>query len=390
MIARPAYRSLGAVLIAGLLLSGCSTEEAAPGHEQAGATAEAHLDSVVVLGREAVRTAGIAIELAVADDGRAGVEERVLEVPGHVELDPRRVAVLSARMNGRLEQLQVVPGEEVAEGEEVGALFGSTYLTAQSDVQQAARREALLAHTADSTGARVLAEAAIRRLRLLGESEPALLALRQGEPPRDLLVLRAPRAGSVIEAPVMQGRSVSDGDPLLTIADLTELDVVAEVPEVSLPQVRVGQRADVTVAAFPDRRFSGTVERLHDMLDPETRTVRAVLHVPNADRILRPGMYATVRLRLDRGTGGGSTGVLVPRSALVSDGSAMIVFVETAEGSYVRREVDWASLAPAGSMRAEQTLVLVRRGVAPGERVVVRGAFILKSEMGKSERGEHE
>lgn len=196
---------------------------------------------------------------------------------------------------------------------------------------------------------------------------------------------------------MLPGRSIAVGDPILTIADLAEVDVVAEVPEISLSAVRVGQSATVSVAAFPGRDFRGTVERLHDVLDPQTRTVQAVLHVPNSSRILRPGMYATVRLRAALGAGNGAggprteaTGVLIPRSALVVDGNETIVFVETAEWSYVRRVVRPVALAPAGSMRVDATRVLVREGVRAGERVVVRGAFTLKSELGKSALEEHE
>lgn len=349
-----------------------------------------HVDSVVVLTVEAVTSAGIASVVARLDDGIAASDERTLEVPGHVELDPRRVEVVSARSTGRLERVLVVRGDQVREGAEMGAMFSAEYLTAQSDLQQATRRAVLLASSADSAGARALSDAAVRRLRLLGEGEDAIEALQQGGTPRDLLVLRAPRAGSVLEAPVLSGRSVATGDAIFTIADLTEIDVVAEVPEVSLPFVRVGQRATLMVAAFPERRFTGTVERLHDVLDPETRTIEAVLHVPNAGRILRPGMYVTVRLRVDRGAADVRGGVLVPRSAIVVDGEATVVFVETGERTYVRRLVRVESLAPAGSLRVDATMVLVREGVRAGERVVVRGAFTLKSELGKSALEEHE
>ncbi|MCL4214083.1 MAG: efflux RND transporter periplasmic adaptor subunit [Gemmatimonadales bacterium] len=383
------------VVALALVVGACSPEGGAGAGDAAETTM--HEDSVVVLTAEAATSAGITSIVVAADDPRDAMDERVLEVPGHVELDPRRVEVLSARVSGRLEDLDVVQGDQVAAGETVGSVFSTAYLTAQTDLQQAARRASLLAPSADSAGARALADAAARRLRLIGESEPAIEALRGGGMPLDLLALRAPRAGSVLESHVLPGRSIALGDPILTIADLTEVDVVAEVPEVSLPSVRVGQSATVAVAAFPGREFRGTVERLHDVLDPQTRTVQAVLHVPNSTRILRPGMYATVRLsvapdvrRAAGGTRAEDPGVLIPRSALVVDGDETIIFVETAERSYVRRVVRPESLAPAGSMRVDATRVLVRAGVRVGERVVVRGAFTLKSELGKSALEEHE
>jgi hypothetical protein len=99
-----------------------------------------------------------------------------------------------------------------------------------------------------------------------------------------------------MEAHLLTGAAVEPGAPVFTVADLSVIDVVAEVPERSLPLVRTGQRASVRIAAFPAMRFEGEVERLRDALNPETRTVRAVIHVPNSSRRLRPGMFATVQL----------------------------------------------------------------------------------------------
>lgn len=92
-----------------------------------------------------------------------------------------------------------------------------------------------------------------------------------------------------MESHILPGAAVEAGAPIFTVADLSVIDVIAEVPERNLPQVRTGQRATVSIAAFPDMRFEGRVERLRDALNPETRTLRAVIHVPNGSRRLRPG-----------------------------------------------------------------------------------------------------
>ena len=375
-----------------LAFASCGGGADEPGEAPVVTEAAAPADSQVTLTAEAIANAGIAAEsVRSAGVGRAATA-RVLEVPGHVELDPRRVAVVSARVDGRLEQLLAVEGDRVDSGDDVASVFSAAFITAQSDLQLATRRAALLGATADAAGSRALAEAAAQRLRLMGASEAAIADLRAGGAPSALLPLRAPLSGSVLESHSVVGRAVAIGEPILTVADLTELDVVAEIPEVSLPMVRVGQRARITVAAYPATQFVGTVERLRDLLDSETRTVRAVLHVPNAARVLRPGMYATVRLDVSEPArrGVSTRALLIPESALILDGTETIVFVQVSERTFVRRVVAVEALAPAGSLRPAGTDALVLSGLEAGEMVVVRGAFVLKSELKKAAFSEPE
>jgi RND family efflux transporter MFP subunit len=310
-----------------------------------------------------------------------------LEVPGQVELDPRRVALVSSRIAGRLERLSVVEGDRVSAGQSVGALFSPEYLTAQLDLTQATRRVEVLSGTTDETGARALADAARRRLRLIGASEAEIARAAAGGEPASTMSLRSSIGGSVVEAHVLPGAAVEAGAPVFTVADLSVIDVVAEVPERNLPQVRTGQRATISIAAFPDLRFEGHVERLRDALNAETRTLQAVIHVPNGSRRLRPGMFATVRLDVPvtpTSRGDGARTLTIPESAIVTDGERRFVFVETGLRSYERREVRTMPLAPPGSRTQRTATVIVQDGLRAGERVVVRGAFTLKSELAKA------
>ena len=347
------------------------------------AGADAGARQLVVLTPEADSTAGIRV--TAARENRAGAAPQSLQAPGQVEMDPRRVAVASSRIPARIERLLVVEGDEVRQAQPVAELFNAAFVAAQGELLHAERRARALASSPDSIGSRALADAAARRLALMGASESEIDAWRRGESPSPNLVLRAPLDGSVLQAHALAGMAVEAGTPLFTIADLSVVDVVAEIPEVSLPLVRVGQPAVISIAAFPSLRFAGTVERLRNALNPDTRTVRAVIHVPNAARSLRPGMYASVSLQVSGGAGGGTrpAGVLVPESAIVTDGDARVAFVEVAPRSYERRVVRVESLAPAGAMYPAGADVLVVRGLRPGDRVVVHGAFLLKAELAK-------
>ena len=343
----------------------------------------------VTLSEAAFRTAGIQVE--PVGEQAATAAGPGLQVPGQVEFDPARVAIISPRTGGRIERLAAVEGDRVGAGQTVALITSPAHLTAQNDLIQAVRRARLLAGTPDAAGADALVAAARRRLRLLGVSAGEVARIAASGEARSVLAVPAPFAGSIVEARSLAGAAVEPGTPLFKIADLSVVDVVAEVPERALPLLRVGESASITLAAYPDLRFEGHVERLRDQLDPTTRTVKAIIHVPNPDRALRPGMFATVTLASPAGsvTAEAAPVLTIPESALVTGGSERYVFVEVGPRTYERRGVTVASLAAPGSA-ASSGRVAVRSGLSAGDRIVVAGAFTLKSELAKAAFAEDE
>lgn len=371
--------------------SAAATDTAEEKHEEGEKREEGEANRVT-LSETAYQTASIRVEPVRSASGPAVGED--LEVPGTVEFDPRRVALISPRTAGRIERLLVVEGDRVESGQTVALLYSPSHVTAQNDFLQASRRARLLAGTADEQGANSLADAARRRLRTLGVGNDEIARLEGGGEPAQFLALTAPFAGSIMEAHTLLGAAVESGEEIFKIADLSVVDVVAEVPERALPLVRVGQGASIGIAAYPTMRFAGQVERLRDELNPETRTVRAVIHVSNSSARLRPGMFATVSLLVPAATVARATGVTgaasdpnlltIPESAVVTDGERRYVFVEVDTRTFERREVQTASLAPPGSATSGSGRVAVTSGLAAGDRVVISGAFILKSELAKA------
>lgn len=352
--------------------------------------------AIVRLSQAAYATAQIEVE--VARSTAPSVAGPGLEVPAQVEFDPRRIAVVSPRTDARIERLSVVEGDRVRAGQVVALLQSKDYLVAQSDLAQAGRRAALLSGSPDARGAQALVAAARQRMRLLGASSGQISSIERGGEASLYLPVVAPFSGSVMKVHAVSGQAVHSGDPIFTIADLSAIDVVAEVPERSIALVRVGQTATVTLVAMPTAPFVGRVERLRDELNPETRTVRAVIHVSNSNGQLRPGMFASVKLAVSstaypelvqKGRPANEIVLTIPESAVVTDAGKKYVFVRTAPLTFERREVEIAPLAPAGSSVANSAYVLVRGGLKSGEQVVIRGAFTLKSELAKASLGEH-
>ena len=341
-------------------------------------------DQRVVLTEAGARAAGIRVE-PVRLDSSAGRQD--LQMPGQVDFDPRRVAVISPRVAGRIERLEVVEGETVVGGQVVAQISSPAYLTAQNDFAQARRRATSLAGGPDADGARLIAEAARRRLAMMGGGPAAVARLEDGIEMDPYLALEAPFGGTIMDARALPGQAVEAGHEIFRLADLSVVDVVADIPEQALPLVHVGQAATISIPAYPHLEFAGHVERLRSELNPETRTVRAVIHARNPAGRLRPGMFATVRLAVTPGRGG-TAAVVIPEAAVITDGEQRFVFVEVAPLTFVRRPVEILPLASPGAAVPGSDRVIVRSGLAPGERVVVAGAFTLKSELAKGAFGE--
>ena len=156
-------------------------------------------------------------------------------------------------------------------------------------------------------------------------------------------------------------------DALFTIADLSRVWLVAEVPEQQAHWAREGDEASAEIAALPEHSFTGPLIYVADLVNPETRTVNIRMEIPNPDGVIKPQMLATLMIRKQ-----GVQEMVLPDSAVVREGNRDHVFVETAPGHYQLRPVELG--LRDGKVRR------VISGVHLGERVVVDGAFHLNTE----------
>lgn len=334
----------------------------------------------VALSEAAARMARIVVQTPRRE--RVSAVGDGMEVPGQVGFDPSRVAIISPRTGGRLERLLQVPGDRVAAGQVVAYVQSTVYVTAQNDLLQARRRSAVLRGTADESGAQALLDAARRRLLLIGASDTLVRRLETFDGATDAwLPVTAPFAGSIIEISALAGQAVEAGTALYKLADLSAVNVAASVPERAVQAVRAGQGARIRVAGLPAASFTGRVTRVADLIDAQTRTATAVISVANSSRALKPGMFATVTLRTtDRET---TDALTVPSDAVVASGDERYVFVEVGPRLYERRAVQLLATSSAG-IGPLNPRVAITSGLAPTDRVVVRGAFTLKSELAKA------
>jgi cobalt-zinc-cadmium efflux system membrane fusion protein len=189
----------------------------------------------------------------------------------------------------------------------------------------------------------------------------------------------SPYDGVVVERHAGRGEVVGPADQLFTVADLSRLWIELDIYERNLSRVHEGQPVEVTTPAWPGRIFPGRIVYVGDIIAPESRTVRARVEVQNEDRALKPGMFATARIEV----GGGPAVVAVPRGAVQTVEGQQVVWVPGEEpGAFLARPVATGEELP-------DSQVAVLSGLEAGERLVVEGAFTLKSELAKSEFGGH-
>ena len=349
-------------------------------------TRGADADSVVTLDTTAQRLAGV--QLVVA----AGASNDELLANGTITYDADRVAVVAPRADGRLTAVRADLGQEVSTGHVLAIVESPDVGQTRGDLERAratvsvAKRnyerekrlfEQEISPQKEMLDAEVIyrsAEAdfnsALSRLRSYGATSGSGGAYG----------LRSAVSGTVVERNASPGQIVGPTSNVFTVADLRHVWIAVDAYETDLKRVHRGAAAAVTVTALPGEIFKGRVTFAGGVVDTTSRTVKLRVTVENEARRLRPGMFAQVRITAPSGVP--SHGVVaLPEIAVQDVNGKPTVFVSIAPGRYVARTVMVGSRASAGT-------VFVTSGVSVGERVVVQGAFQLKSELLKASRGE--
>jgi cobalt-zinc-cadmium efflux system membrane fusion protein len=367
--------------------------------EETHAGEEHHEEGIVELTAE---------KLAAVEIETAPVELRPLaarlQTTGEVGYEEDRIAHVAPRVPGRIQRVPVSLGDQVRAGQVLAVLDSVEVGQAKAELLTARTREELalesyererrlyedritserelLEARAEYREAVSMRESAQETLRLYGLSPASLRDLAAGDPGASLLPVTAPLAGRVVGKHATLGELATPTDTLFTIADLSRVWIWIDVFERDLARVHREDGVEVEVDSFPGRVFSGEVSYLSPEVASETRTVRARIDVPNPDRLLRPGMFATVRLADPHSA---EPSLTVPEAAVVRRGGESLVFVPAgpppSDGG-ARFEA-----RPGTPGRSEPGWVEILTGLEAGERVVTEGAFFLESELAREDLG---
>ena len=298
-----------------------------------------------------------------------------LTANGTVTPDVNRTIHVTSLGGGRVIDLKVRLGDTVKKGQTLLVISSPDLAAAMSDYQKAVADEVLsrkaldrakllydrgaiaakdleTAQDADDK-AKVDVTTTAQRVRVLG-ADPAH--------PSDLIDLRAPVAGTIVEQNVagFEGVKSLDNTPnLFTIADLSQVWVVCDVFENDLGEVHLGDSANIQLNAFGDRVFRGTVADVSRVLDPATRSAKVRIVLANKDGALRPGMFAVAKFESRKKT----VRIVVPATAIMRLHDKDWVFRKEGNNKFRRVVVQADGLAPDGMQE-------IREGVKPGDEVV--------------------
>ncbi|MDH4153489.1 MAG: efflux RND transporter periplasmic adaptor subunit [Nitrospira sp.] len=345
----------------------------------------------ITLSAEESSRVGLVVQPVVRSDFRTH-----RDFPAIVQPNQRNMAEITTLVRGRVVEVYADLGQEVKANAPLAILYSSelglaqsAYLKAKAKLhvaEQAFNRAQFLLQEqvigeaesqrrqAELLSAQAEANESHDRLKLLGMNDEEFRRLERSRQIRSVVPIVAPFGGRIIGRKLTRGEVVETTENLFVIADLSEVWVLANIPEKDIPFVHSvhasgGTQVDVRINAYPKEVFKGTITYVGDVLDPITRTMQLRIELPNQDGRLKSEMFATIRLfsesQPDR--------LAVPEAALQRDQGRTFVFVQRGGNEYEMREVHIGE--------SNGTLTSILGGLSEGEPVVTHGAFVLKSEL---------
>jgi membrane fusion protein, heavy metal efflux system len=340
---------------------------------------------------------GPALEAAHLGIGNPKVSERRTSVRaiGALDFVPTRVARIGPSVGGRVAAINVTVGQKVRAGAALMTLDSvdagrarADLLSSRSKLAQAEleleREKRLQAGGASSE--RAVAQAETEKNLALTDvraAEARLGTLGKGTGVSGIS-LTSPIAGTVLEVRTRLGQSVGATDTLAIVGEIDQVWLRVDLYERDFAKVQSGDPVRVVTVAYPGRVFEGRVDLVGTVVDPDRRVVEARIVLANADGVLRPGMTATARILCAVAGGadpdaGGPRMLSVPKSAIQTIDGQPFLFVEKEKGKFELRPIERGA-----DLESE---VEVARGVSEADRIVIEGAFILKSEILKDQMG---
>ena len=281
-----------------------------------------------------------------------------VRAPGTIQLDERRVAVISFRSEAFVETVEnVTTGSAVRKGQPLLRIYSPAITGAGAEFVMSLN----LNDAKMTAGVR-------QRLLNLGAPPQLLAEIERTREVPLTFTLPAARDSLVLERNVVDGQRVMPGDAMFRLADESVVWALVDVAERDLAAVKQGQPVQVRVRGFPERTFPGKVALVYPYLNPATRTVRARIELPNPDLVLKPDMYAEAEIE----TGSKEAVVTVPDSAVIDSGDRQVVLVDKGEGRFEPRAVRLG--------RHGAGYVQVRDGLQDGEAVVTSANFLIDAE----------
>lgn len=298
---------------------------------------------------------------------------RSIRTVGLISYEEPKQYVVNAKIAGWVEKLYVAEtGQQVQKGQKLLEIYSPELFTAQQELLLArdnynSLKDSSFTHIVDS--AKRLLNSSRKRLQLWDVSHEQITLLEKTGQVKKTITLFAQYNGIVTEKTVNEGMYVKPGMPLLNLADLSKVWVLADIYEYQLPWVKVGQSVRVELPYVKDRSLAGHINYLYPFVEPKTRTIKARIELDNANFELRPDMYVTVYLNGEQL----NNALIIPQEAVLYSGEKQTVFVAQSGGRFEPR------LVKTG-LQGENGHIEILQGLFEGEQVVTSAQFMLDSE----------
>ncbi|QWD94928.1 efflux RND transporter periplasmic adaptor subunit [Polynucleobacter sp. MG-Unter2-18] len=324
-------------------------------------------------------------------DGRiyTGTFVEELRASGRVDFNELFLSRIGANVTGRVSDILAIPGQRVKQGDILAKITSTeltqsqlSYLKAKSASQladQAANRARILykedvialaelqRREAEASSARAEFRATNDQLRVQGMDQPSIDRLAKSGVIESINNVIATIPGEIVERKINKGQVVQPADALFTVADLSTLWAVAEIPESNAYLIHKGQKVTLVIPALRNASIEGVVAHVDSIVNPQTRTVVVRMEVPNKDSLIKPGMLATMMIESQP-----TERLLVPSSAVIREDNHDHVFIREDEDTYRMVTV---KLGPEGKGYRP-----VISGLKDGQEIAVNGAFHLNTE----------
>ncbi|MDR3698970.1 MAG: efflux RND transporter periplasmic adaptor subunit [Candidatus Sulfopaludibacter sp.] len=296
-------------------------------------------------------------------------EGQTIRAAGRVAADETQISRVHSKVEGWIDHVSAdFTGQLIQKGQPLLTLYSPEMLASQQELLLALKARDVMRHSsmAESVGnSESLVEAARRRLELWDLTGEQLAEVERTGKPIKSITLYAPATGYLTARNAFPGQKIMPETELYAITDLRRVWVMADVFESDATQVRMGQGARIVLPG--GGALSARVSYLQPQIDPTTRTLKVRLDVANPGMRLRPEMFVDVEMQL-----GGARRLMVPADAVLDSGTAKTIFLDRGNGYFEPRQVETGQ-------RIDDRVEIVK-GLAPGERIVTSGAFLLNSE----------
>jgi Cu(I)/Ag(I) efflux system membrane fusion protein len=286
----------------------------------------------------------------------------MVRAPGTIQLDERRVSVISMRSESWVQKVaDVTTGTKVKKGQPLMEIYSPAVSAAAAEYISTISSKTTAGEGGYGRGSR-------QRVMNLDVPESAIVAMEKSHIVPIAIQWTAPRDGIVLERNAVEGMRAQPGDVLFRVADTSVVWAMVDVAERDLGSIAVGQPVVVKARSFPGRQFSGNISVVYPQVNRETRTARVRIELPNPDLALLPDMYVDAEIDI----GNPEPVLAIPDNAVLDTGSKQAVFVDKGEGRFEPRAV---KLGHRGDGYVE-----IREGIAEGEPVVVSANFLIDAE----------